>query len=85
MEQTASCTPAPAEYRECEVRPFDAEDYTVPGLFSRARWLAERGDAQWVRIEFDATYGFPIRISFNDPEIIDEEWAWGVRSFEVLE
>ncbi len=84
-EASATCEPAPTESGKCEVQPFDAEDYTVPGLFARARWLAQARDAQYGRIEFDSAYGFPARMSFNHPEMIDEEWGWRVATFEVLE
>lgn len=85
VEESASCNPAPAEYRECEIQAFNAEDYTVSGLFSRVRSLAQTENVQWAKIEFDPTYGFPSFISFDHPEAIDEEWVWRVRSFEVLE
>jgi hypothetical protein len=84
-ESSATCEPAPVEMGKCEVRPFDAEDYTVPGLFARARWLAQSRDVQYGRIEFDATYSFPARMFFDHPEMIDEEWGWRVEAFEVLE
>jgi 4-hydroxybenzoate polyprenyltransferase len=82
---SATCTPALIEGRECQVRPFDPLTYTVDGLYERARWLAERGDPQWIAIEFHARYGYPTRIRYDDPEIQDEEWAWGVEEFEMLE
>lgn len=84
-EASATCEPAPVEMGKCEVQPFEAEEYTVPGLFARARWLAQSRDAQYGRIEFDSTYSFPVRMSFNHPEMIDEEWGWRVETFEVLE
>lgn len=84
-DASASCEPAPLELGKCEVQSFDAKEYTVPGLFVRARWLAQSRDAQYGRIEFDSTYGFPARMSFNHPEMIDEEWAWRVETFELLE
>ena len=85
VEMSASCTPAPIEGRECEVRPFRGDSYAVPGLFDQARWIAEQGEAQHITIEFDARYGYPTRISYDDPEVIDEEWGWGVPEFEPLE
>jgi predicted GNAT family N-acyltransferase len=84
-EASATCEPAPIEGRTCEVRPFDPEDYAVPGLFARGRQLAKGGDPRWIAIEFDADYGYPTLIRYNDPEVMDEEWAWGVQTFEVLE
>ena len=84
-ESSATCEPAPVELGKCEVQPFNAEEYTVPGLFARARWLAGSRDAQYGQIEFDATYSFPARMFFDHPETIDEEWAWRVEAFAVLE
>ena len=85
VEASATCSPAPIEGRECEVRSFEGETYIVPGLFERARWIAARGKAQHIQIEFDARYGYPTRIRYDDPEVIDEEWGWGVEEFEVLD
>jgi hypothetical protein len=73
VEQSASCTPAPAELGEYEVQLFDAAEYTVPGLFTVARALAEHEDGNWTLIEFD------------HPEIVDEDSCWGLRSFEILD
>lgn len=84
VEESAYCIPAPAESGECEVEPFNAEDYTAPGLFSLARSEAQREQGQWTQIEFDPTYGFPSKISFDSPEAIDEELVWRVTAFEVL-
>lgn len=88
VEQSAACTTAPMETamgKECEVEPFDAEEYTVPGLFATARSLAEAHPDQGVEIEFDSTYCFPRRIRFDLPDVIDEDEGWGVGSFEVLD
>ena len=80
-EQTAHCIQAPAEFEECEVEPFAAEDFTVPGLFAKARASNQEG----VKITYEPTYGYPDSISFNDPNIVDEDWSWGVKRFEILE
>ena len=85
LDQSASCTPAPTENVKCEVQPFDAEEYTVPGLFGLARSLAQFDDGNWTEIEFDPTYGYPTDISYDHPEILDEDSYWGVTSFEVRE
>lgn len=84
VEESAHCIPAPAEAGECEVEPFNAEDYTVPGLFSLARSEVQRAQGQYTQIEFDPTYGFPGKISFDNPEAVDEELVWRVTTFEVL-
>lgn len=79
--QTAHCIQAPAEFEACEVEPFAAEDFTVPGLFAKAR----ASDQEGVKIAYDLTYGFPDSIRFDNPEILDEDWSWGVMGFEPLE
>jgi hypothetical protein len=84
-DASAWCSPAPAEGRECEVRQFDPEDYTVPGLFVMARSSAESQRGRWTKIEFDPTYGYPRSILADDPEIMDDDLLVGVSAFEVLE
>lgn len=81
---TASCIPAPTEAGRCEVEVFNAEDYTVPGLFAEARAQAQSQQAVWTQLTYDPTYGFPRQIAFDDPNLIDEDWAWRVTAFEVL-
>jgi hypothetical protein len=81
-EQTAACIQAPAEFEACEVEAFAAEDFTVPDLFAKAR---DSSDQEWIEVVYDPTYGYPDSISFNNPEIVDGDWSWGVTSFEVLE
>jgi hypothetical protein len=86
--QSATCVTAPMETalgKECEVEPFDPEEYTVPGLFATARSLAEQYPRQGVEIGFDGDYCFPSGIRFDLPDVVDEDQAWGVGSFEVLE
>jgi len=85
LDQSASCIPAQVENGKCEMQPFDAEEYTVPGLFGLARWLAQVDDGNWTEIEFDPTYGYPSGIALDRPEIVDEDSYWGVRSFEILD
>jgi hypothetical protein len=85
VDTTASCIPAPTEAGKCEVKAFNAEDYVVPGLFARARKHTEGEQAQWTKVTYDPTYGFPRQISFDDPGVVDEDWTWRVTAFEVLE
>ncbi len=80
----ASCIPAPSESGTCEVQAYEAEDYLVPGLFSRVRSELQGSQAEWVKITYDPTYGFPSAISFDDPKVLDEDWSLGVTSFEVI-
>ncbi|GAB4579403.1 MAG: hypothetical protein Fur0022_21410 [Anaerolineales bacterium] len=82
--QTARCVPAPFEGQTCEVEPFTAEDYTVPGLFAKASAESEKEDTTSLNITYEPTYGYPAKIVFDDPEIFDEDWSWAVTSFEVL-
>ena len=81
---TATCFPAPIEAGKCRVEDFDADDYTVAGLFRKAHAQAQSEYAAWVTIKHDASYGFPQQISYNHPDIVDEDWSWQVTAFEVL-
>lgn len=82
--QTARCTPAPFEGQTCEVQPFNPEDFTVPGLFAKARAVTATENADYLTIRYDTTSFYPMQISFNDPEIVDEDWSWAVTSFELI-
>jgi hypothetical protein len=84
QEATADCIPAPTEAGTCEVEEFDPEEYTVAGLFREAQAQVQSEFAQWVSIAYDPGYGFPQQISYNHPDIIDEDWSWRVTAFEVL-
>jgi uncharacterized protein DUF6174 len=81
---TASCIPAPTEGGTCQIEAFNAEDYTVPGLFVEAQVQTQSQQAAWTKITYDQTYGFPKQISYDNPEVIDEDWTWRVTAFEVL-
>jgi hypothetical protein len=81
---SASCIPAPIEAGTCEVEAFIAADYTIPGVFARARTLLNGPNAEWAKITYDPTYGFPATISYNHPDIVDEDWGWRISSFEVI-
>ncbi len=81
---TAACIAAPMEFGECQVKAFNAEDYTVAGLFREARSAAESREATPVKVTYDATYHFPQGISYDDPNMVDEDWSWRVTAFEVL-
>jgi hypothetical protein len=80
----AQCIPAPSESGTCEVQAYEAEDYLVPALFSRARSELQGPRAVSVKITYDPTYGFPSAISIDDPEALDDDWSLGVTSFEVI-
>jgi hypothetical protein len=80
---SAACITAPLEFgRECTVEAFEAADFTVPGLFAKARTLVGE---KWARAAFDSSYYYPSSIGFNNPEIYDEEWGWRVVTFEARE
>ncbi len=81
---TAYCSPAPTEGEHCEVEAFNAEDYTVPGLFAKARSQIQSQEAEWTTIIYHPTYGFPELIAYDYPQSVDEEWWWGVTAFEAL-
>ena len=84
VNATAYCIPAPTEAGKCKVRSFTAEEYTIPGLFAQARANLKSQQVQWIEITYDPTYGFPSQITFDNPDIIDEDWTWRVTSFETL-
>ncbi len=81
---TATCIPAPAEAGQCDVEDFDADDYTVAGLFRQAQTQSQSEYAPWVVITYDSRYGFPGHISYNHPDLLDEDWSWRVTAFEAL-
>jgi len=81
----AECIPAPMQMGECELQTFKASDYTVEGLFARARELAARAGGEFTRLEFDAVYGFPNLIAYDHPEVVDEDNSLRVTEFEVLD
>ncbi len=83
VAHSATCVPAPAETGSCEIQPYEAGDFTVPGLFAHASDLAENHNQKWVKIEFNTQFGYPDEISFDDPQILDEDTSWHVASFEV--
>jgi hypothetical protein len=80
---SASCTPAPMEGQTCKLRDFDPSAYTVEGLFARARAELKSPDAKWLKISYDSDYNYPLTIAFDDPKILDEDWLWSVKKFEV--
>jgi hypothetical protein len=86
--ESASCATEPMEIavgQECAVEPFDPADYTVIGLFVTAQSLAEAHPKNGVEIKFDSTFGFPSRIFYDLPDVVDDDELWEVISFEVLE
>jgi hypothetical protein len=84
IDSTSRCVVAPTENGKCLVNPYNAEDYSIPGIFAKASSAIESNDIQWIEIGYDPTYGFPKIISFLNPSVMDSDWLWGVTSFEEL-
>ncbi len=84
IDSTSRCIVAPLENGKCTVNPYNAEDYLIPGLFSKAASAIESDDIQWIEIGYDPSYGFPKYISYFNASISDSDWLWGVTSFEEI-
>lgn len=84
VDQYATCTPAPFEGRECKVQPFDADEFTVDGLFQTALAAAPESAKYQLRVDFDERYHFPKFISRDQKELVDDETAWRVVAFQPL-
>lgn len=85
VSESAECIPGLAQIGECEVAQYNPQDYTVPGLFAIARSEIQKTEGEFTEIEYEPTYGFPTKISYDDPEVYDEDRSWSVVSFEVGE
>ncbi len=83
-EATATCSPTPIQSGTCNITDFDPQTFTIAGLFTQARSLAEIDEGRYTEITFDPTYHFPNRISYNHPTILDEETLWQVDEFQPL-
>ncbi len=68
----------------CRTAQYQLDRYTVSGLFATAHSLADNGDRQYAKMRFDLTYGYPTSISYDNPDVSDEEWGIGVLSFQPL-
>ncbi|NNJ10355.1 hypothetical protein EKD04_008440 [Chloroflexales bacterium ZM16-3] len=81
-----TCKSGLADFGICNSDPTYT-DYSVPGLFEYVRTVLSDTeiDNRWKRITYDPTYGYPTSIVINDPQILDEESALTVLSFEVLD
>jgi len=84
-ENSAECAPGPLGPPDCKVPDYRAEEYTVPGLFEQVRQQIERLDARYLMASFDPTHGYPAHISYDHPQIYDEQWACNVVEFEAGE
>lgn len=85
LTASASCLPSPKVGEDCEVQPFEAVNFTVQGLFRYARTEARREGGVYTEIEFDPTYGFPMKIHYDNPTMVDEEFTLLVIVFEPFE
>lgn len=83
-DQSATCFPAPFEGRECKVQPFDADEFTVDGLFETALAAAPESAKYQLRVDFDERYHFPKFISRDQKELMDDETVWRVVAFQPL-
>ena len=83
-QQSAICTPAPFEGRECTVQEFDANEFTVDGLFNTALRYAPASEKNQLRVTFDENYFFPTTISRDEKQVVDDELFWRVVAFEPL-
>lgn len=84
---SASCATSSVEDamdEECVVEAFNPADYTVPGLFSLVRDLLKTQPQDSLKIEFDPVYGYPARIVFDLPDVLDEDQSWVVEDFQLL-
>jgi hypothetical protein len=84
IDSNASCIPAPYEGRECTEISFDPDNFTIPALFSMAEKQIKSQQSKWLKIEYDQDFGFPNIISFNDPDILDEDWSYQVILFTKI-
>ncbi len=87
VDAYANCFDTPMDTaleKNCEVEPFRTDEYTVSGLFRLAYQLLEKYPQESLYLEFDPEYGYPATIRYDDPEMVDEEQAWGVKSFEII-
>jgi hypothetical protein len=84
-EQSSRCTRAPAESQHCRLQPFDAAQYTVPGLFATARAIVQDADPDaMIRIAFDDAAGYPRSIFTDRPQVTDDDQGWGVETLTPL-
>ena len=84
VESSGDCLRAPVDGQACKVEDFDPNMYTVPGLFALARNQMKGQEAKWTKITYNADFGYPESIGYDDPQIMDEDWGVIVSKFEML-
>jgi len=82
-DHSAACIPAPIESGKCAVRAYDPLDYTIEGLFARARAELRIDGGRYTQVAYDPACGFPIRIAYDHPDIVDEDRVLRVTAFEA--
>lgn len=80
VDSSSTCIVAPGQLEPCQAAPFDPEQFTVPGLFAIARAQLASSD-EWTTVEYDARYGYPMSIRYDQPQLADEEQIWSVLEF----
>jgi hypothetical protein len=96
----STCGHAPMDYEatNCKnkISRLDTNEYTLEGLFkllqaSEQDFERNYGNIKGVdwheclSVSFDEQYHFPTRISFNHPQVMDEDYTITVSDFEIIE
>ncbi|MBI5303087.1 MAG: hypothetical protein HY868_13210 [Chloroflexi bacterium] len=84
VNQAASCDKAILETTKCQVRPIQASEYTVLGMFARAKKYMQGDSAPFTKITYDETWGFPSLIVYNNTRVTDSGVSYQVLKFETL-
>ena len=64
----------------CQVTTLDPERATIPSLLAYARDVAAFEErAKWLKVDVQTEDGFVLSMSFNDPELLDEDWGLTAR------
>ena len=56
---------------------------TIEDVFARAARLIQNAPEGTFTVEYDATYGFPVLIEFDDPKLEDEQWRIIIDGFKI--
>lgn len=83
VDQSETCRDTAGGPHPCKVFPGDAQTYTVPGLFARARALSMARGTAAVTL-FDPTWFYPRAITSDIPGAFDTVHYIGVEAFDVL-
>ncbi|MBX3038932.1 MAG: hypothetical protein KF758_18620 [Anaerolineales bacterium] len=98
MQSTCGHAPMDYEATNCKnkISRLDANEYTLEGLFkllqtSEQDFERSYGNIKGVdwheclSVSFDEQYHFPTKISFNHPQVMDEDYTITVSDFEIIE